>query len=82
MRQGRVVRNTYLVVHHRVTNVLNQTAKFIGILDVVEKTLNFPLLRQQNQILMDTFQFPSGYRMSHQFSMPESAALPFQDLSP
>lgn len=53
MRQGRVVRNTYLVAHHRITNVLNQTAKFTSILDIVEKTLNLPLPQQQNQILMD-----------------------------
>ena len=35
-----------LIVHHCVANALDQTAKFVGILDVVEETLNLPLLRQ------------------------------------
>jgi DUF438 domain-containing protein len=37
------VQRTNLIVHDRIANVLDQTAKFIGILDVVQKTLSFPL---------------------------------------
>ena len=44
---------TYLVSHHCIMNLPGQTAEFIHILHVVEKTLNLPLLcnqfRQQNK---------------------------------
>ena len=38
---------TYLILHHCVTNVFNHAAKFIHVLNVVEKTFNLPLFGQE-----------------------------------
>ena len=52
--------DTYLIIHHCVTNIFNQTTKLIRILDVVEETLNLPLFRQWPEFSENTFQFPDG----------------------
>ena len=44
---GDFVLTTNLVVHHGITNIFNQTTQLIRILDVVEKSLNLPLLCQR-----------------------------------
>jgi len=51
---------TNLIVHHSITDIINQTPKFIGILDIVKESLNIPLLHQWIEFLEDVFQFPSG----------------------
>ena len=39
---------TNLTIYHCITNTLDQTAKFICILDAVEKTSGLPLFFQQS----------------------------------
>jgi len=41
-----VVERTNLIFHYRVANIFHQTAEFIGVLDVVEKTVNHSLFCQ------------------------------------
>jgi len=41
------VLTTNLIFHHGIPNVFNQAIQLIRILDVVEKSLNLPLLRQR-----------------------------------
>jgi len=36
--------DTYLILHYHITDIFNQTAKLIRILDIAEETLNLPLL--------------------------------------
>jgi len=38
--------DTYLIFHHCIADIFNQTAKFTRIIDIVEKTLNLPLFFQ------------------------------------
>ena len=47
----------YLILHHRVADILNQTAKFTRIINVVEKTLNLPLLCQRLEFFENFSQF-------------------------
>ena len=52
--------DTHQIVHHCITNIFNQAAKSIRILDVVEKTFNFALLHQRLEFLENLFQFPDN----------------------
>ena len=52
--------DTYLIMHHRVTNTFNQTTKLVRILDIFEETLHLPLFRQWPEFFENTFQFPDG----------------------
>jgi len=36
----------YLIIYHCITDIFDQTAKFIRILDIAKETLNLPLLCQ------------------------------------
>ena len=45
---------------HCITNTLNQTGKFIRILDVVEKTLNLPLTLQRLEFSKNSLQVPNS----------------------
>lgn len=38
--------DTYLISHHCIVNVSNQATELIRILDVIEKSLDFPFLNQ------------------------------------
>ena len=66
MRSGANVRSarnewfadTHLIVDYRIADIFNQTADFIHILDIVEKTFNFPLLGQWLEFSDNAFQFP------------------------
>ena len=48
----------YLILHHRITNLLNQTAEFTRILSIIEESFGLPLLLQWHQFSTDIFQFP------------------------
>ena len=48
---------TYLIIHHSITNIPNQTPEFICILGIVKETLSIPLLGQQLNSLENVFQF-------------------------
>jgi len=61
---------TYLIAHHSIANIPNQTTEIICILWIVNETLNIPLLSQQLEPLENAFQFPantfsSGMNLSH-----------------
>jgi len=49
--------DAYLILHHCITDIFNQTAKFIRILDIAEETLNPPLLCQRLEFLENISQF-------------------------
>ena len=38
--------DSYLILRQRIANVLNQTTKFIGVLGIVEESLDRPLCLQ------------------------------------
>lgn len=54
--------SVYLILHHRITNILNQTDKFTRILSVIKESFNPPLLPQREQISTDILQFPAHPR--------------------
>jgi len=58
--------DTYLILHHRIADILNQTIKCTRIIDVVEKTLNRPLLCQWLEFSENIFQFPDDSCLSDQ----------------
>jgi hypothetical protein len=41
------------MVHYCVADILNQTSKFIGVLDIVKKAFNLSLFRQRGQLAMN-----------------------------
>ena len=55
---------TNLIFHHGIANVFDQTSKLIRILDVVEKSLNLPLLCQWLEFLYNLFEFAEDLRLS------------------
>jgi hypothetical protein len=52
---------TNLVIHHGISDVLNQTGQRFCILDVVEKTRNFSPFCDRVQDLEGLFQFPECF---------------------
>ena len=56
--------NTYLIPHHRIANIFDQTSEFIRILDVGEKALDLPLVFQQLELSENLLQFPSNPSLS------------------
>ena len=52
--------NTDLIIHHSIANVPNQTPEFLGVLGIVEETLNVPLLGQQLKSLKNVLQFATN----------------------
>ena len=55
---------TNLVVHHSITDIINKTAKFVCILDVVEKALGLPLLLQWLEFSQNISQLPGDHFLS------------------
>ena len=55
--------NTYLILNHRIANILDESAEFTRILGVIEKPFNIPLFLQWGQILTDVSQFPANPRV-------------------
>ena len=53
----------YLIIHYRVTDILNETSKFIGVVCVVDKAFNLSLFHQWREISMNILQFPSDPRI-------------------
>ena len=51
---------TNLIAHHSFTDTINQTGKFICILDIVEESHNVPLLCQRVKFLENAVQFPNS----------------------
>jgi len=60
------VRNlrTDLIVHHSVTDVLDQAAKFIHICGAVEKPCDLASPFQWDEVLKDIIEFPNKLCMS------------------
>ena len=50
--------NTYLIFHHRITKVFDQTSKFVRILDIVDKALGLSFVDQWLKFSENVFQFP------------------------
>jgi len=72
---------TNLIVHHSITNIFDQTTKFIRILDIVEETLSAPLLCQRLKFLENVSQFPNDPCQTRLRTL-EGRGVPFQSLSP
>jgi len=51
--------NAYLPLHHCIADIFDRTAKFTRIIDVVEKTLDLPLLFQRLEFSENMSQFPN-----------------------
>ena len=56
---GQIV-DTHLVLHHCIADILNHTAEFVRILNIIKETLDFPLPLQSSQTLANIFQIPSN----------------------
>ena len=54
-------RDTNLVIHHGITNVVSHAGQCLGILDIIKETRDFAPFRQQFQILENLFEFPGDY---------------------
>jgi len=50
---------TNLIFQHGIANVLDYTSQFVGILDVVEKTLKLPLFFQWLEFSENLSKFPN-----------------------
>jgi len=50
--------NVYLIPHHCIASIFNQTSKFICIFDVGEKALDLSLVFQWLEFSENDFQFP------------------------
>ena len=46
--EGQINRYKNLVIHHYVANILDQSAQFIRVIDIVEETFGLPLFREQS----------------------------------
>ena len=55
---------TNLIIHHGIADILDQTAEFVRILGVAQKTFHFYLLFEWLEFSEDVFQFPNGLYMS------------------
>jgi len=55
---GTVLIANLIVYHHGIMNIPDQTTQLVHILDIVEKTLNLPLICQWPKFLENSFQFP------------------------
>ena len=51
--------DAYLVLHHYIADIFDRTPKFTRIIDVVEKTLDLPLLFQWLELSENISQFPN-----------------------
>ena len=56
--------HTHLILYHCIADILNQTAKSIGILDIVEEALDLPLFFHLGQTRTNVFQFSGNCRAS------------------
>ena len=56
--------NAYLILHHCIANVFDQTSEFVRILDVGEKTLDLSLVDQWLEFSENVSQFPNGPSLS------------------
>jgi len=52
--------DTYLVLHHCIANIFNQTSEFVRIFDVGEKALDLSLVFQWLEFSENVFQLPDG----------------------
>ena len=71
-----------LIIHHRITDILDQPAKFTRILRIVEESFNLPFFLQRDQISNDILQFPVAPCQTWHLSMENVACSPFQFLPP
>ena len=58
------LRRIYLILHHCLTNILNHTAKFIHVLNIVEKAFGPPLFCEEGQFSANSFQLPGNLHVS------------------
>ena len=56
--------NTYLILHHCIPNIFDQTSKFVCILDIFEKTFDLSLVKQWFEFSENIFQFPNDPSLS------------------
>ena len=50
---------TNLIIHHGITDVLNQAAKFVHIPGAIQKPRDLASLLQWDELLKNIFQFPN-----------------------
>jgi len=62
---------TNLVIHHGVTDILDQAAKFVHILGAVQEPCDFASLCKWVDLLKNIVQFPSKSHTSDQFPVWE-----------
>jgi len=67
---------TNLIIHHGVTDIFDQAAKFSHILGAVEEPRDFASLCQRDEILEDIIQFPKNWTSDWVFAL-ERGELPF-----
>jgi hypothetical protein len=73
---------TNLIFKHSVADILDQAAKFIRILGVVQKSGSLALLCQGLKVFKNTVQFPIVLCTLDRVSTMESVRLPFKHLPP
>jgi len=73
---------TNLVVHHGVTDILDQATKFVHILGAVQEPCDFASLCKWVDVLKNIVQFPSKLHTSDQFLVFGSEGLPFENCPP
>ena len=84
VRHGRsgFVLVTNLIIHHSIADIFDQTIQFVRILDVVEETLDLPLLCQWLEFSENFFQPPNDPCLSDTALELGGPGLLFQTLSP
>jgi len=54
------VRQTYLVLHHRIANIFHKAVKGLRVSGIVQEPRDLPLFHERGQILANILQFPDN----------------------
>ena len=79
---GASVLRTNLIIHHSVTDILGQIAKFIHVIGAIQEPRDLASLFQWDEVSENIIQFPGELRASDQLLTLKGAGLPFESLPP
>ena len=79
---GTNILRTNLIIHHSITDILGQVAKFSHVFSTVQEPRDLASLLQRDEVSENMIQFPSRFSTSDRPSTLESVELPFEGLPP